>query len=185
MSRDRPEERAARQIVQLSMSDAVIERYDNGSRDRMVDATIRLNDGSVAGLEVVTDTDPAYRQTWDRLVKNGQIIDAPGLRHTWHLVVRTGASIRELRERAVGVLSYIEAETIALELDWPDGRRWTDADSVSTAFITLGVLRASPSQIASAGNAKVIISPESLGGWAGDPNELAPVDHGVPDEYRP
>src|SRR5689334_13151665 len=118
MPDERPEEQLARRIVQHTLRGTEVRRHDDGSMNAMVDALITYPDGTVAGLEIVRDTDPGYQRLWARIGKHGQLIDAPDLRHTWHIVVGTDAPIRDLRKQIVGVLSYIEAEPIALELDW-------------------------------------------------------------------
>jgi hypothetical protein len=168
---ERSEERLARLIVQRTLRGTVVSRHDDGSRNAMVDAVITYPDGSSAGLEVVRDTDPDYQRLWARIGRHGQLIDAPDLRHTWHVVVSTDARIRELHDEIVGVLRFIEAQPIALELDWPDGRRWHDARDISAVFDRLGVLRASPS-LTRGGASKVIIGPDAFGGWQGSPDEV-------------
>lgn len=138
----------------------------------MFDALIVYADGHTAALEIVTDTDPDQRQLWARIQQHGgQVIAAPELTHTWNVTVDNGAPIRELRNQIVDLLRHIENPTIALELDWPDGRRWHDAAGVNAIFEGLGVLRASPTRRPAP--AEVIISPNPQAGWAGAPNDVA------------
>jgi hypothetical protein len=58
--RERADEKCARIVVARALGARVV-RYENGERDRMVDAAINYWDGRSAGLEVVQDTLRAWR----------------------------------------------------------------------------------------------------------------------------
>jgi hypothetical protein len=75
---ERGDEVIARRLVQHVLGGAVaVDRYDDGSRDGMVDAQITYPDGTIAALEVVSDHDPNYRNLDARIRDGGSRIHAP------------------------------------------------------------------------------------------------------------
>ena len=119
---ERVDEALARKLVQHVLGGVSVDRYEDGSRNGMVDATITYADGTVAALEVVGDHDPNYRSLDDAIRKGGARIGAPTLRNTWILNLKDHADVRTIRENIAPILEALEAAFLPGNLKWPDGR---------------------------------------------------------------
>ncbi len=118
MPTERDNEAIARKLVQHVLRGVSVARYEDGSRDGMVDAQITYPDGTVAALEVVGDHDPNYRNLDARIRDGGNRIDAPTLRNTWILNLKDHpdvSDVRAIRGTIVALLEDLEAARLHLD----------------------------------------------------------------------
>ena len=98
--RERDDERAARRIVERTLS-APVCPHDDGSRPSMVDYEIRLPSG-IAALEVISDRADAARSQHTALKKINHRLNFPGLAYAWRLFIDDTAKIMDLEKRLAG-----------------------------------------------------------------------------------
>jgi hypothetical protein len=85
----------AREIVERILG-VPVERFDDGTAPRQVDALVRYPD-RVAALEVVTDHDPALTEQGAVLHGGKNPIEVSGLRQSWMVMLSREAKINDVK----------------------------------------------------------------------------------------
>jgi hypothetical protein len=104
--RELPEEREARRIVAGELG-LVVDRFEDGSANGMVDALIRTPFGAVP-LEVVQDVNVPERRQAAALGQHGRRIDVPGLVPGWYVTLKHRVNVREVRRQLPGLLLRLD-----------------------------------------------------------------------------
>jgi hypothetical protein len=67
----RPDEQAAKRLVQLCLPEVEVCLHDDDTEDMMYDLELRWPDGHAEAMEVTTDTDPERRRLYDAIDRHG------------------------------------------------------------------------------------------------------------------
>jgi hypothetical protein len=104
----RPDEQAAKQLVQLCLPEVEVCLHDDGSRPMLYDLELRWPDGRVEAMEVTTDTDEVWQLVGSRLDRQGPVMAVESA-HSWVVLLAEGnTDVRLVRARIDHLLSLVE-----------------------------------------------------------------------------
>jgi hypothetical protein len=156
-STENPDEELARHIVSTVLG-VPVDRFEDGTAPRQVDALIRFPDCDAA-LEIVADHDEVFKRQQDALYrKHQEAAEVSGLRKSWMVVLSHEANIKDVKRRLPALLLDLQDNAPPSRQPW-DVKPWK--------LDELGVTRAWPMN-ASTVSGRVYLVQQSWGGFAGD-----------------
>ncbi|MEE6297187.1 hypothetical protein [Georgenia wangjunii] len=114
--KERPNERAARQIVSSILGLPVL-RYEDGTTNGQVDALIVKPEGNAA-LEIIADHEDAFNAQWKALNRIGHKILVPELDHAWSAWLARRAQVKAVvRHLPAIAMAAQESAKVGASLD--------------------------------------------------------------------
>jgi hypothetical protein len=105
----RPDDRTAKQLVQLCLREVEVCLHDDGSQPMMHDLDLRWPDGHIEAMEVTVAIDDALLRLDLRLARHGSMIPAKESTRQWTLMLASGSSeVRVVRDQADHLLCLVE-----------------------------------------------------------------------------
>jgi hypothetical protein len=126
----RPDDRTAKQLVQLCLREVEVCLHDDGSQPMMHDLDLRWPDGHIEAMEVTVAIDDALLRLDLRLARHGSMIPAKESTRQWTLMLASGSSeVRVVRDQADHLLCLVEQAGVT-------GFGWDDEhESVAAARV--------------------------------------------------
>jgi hypothetical protein len=105
----RPDDRTAKQLVQLCVRDVEVCLHDDGSEPMMYDLDLRWPDGHVESMEVTIAIDDDLLRLDLRLARHGTVISANESTRDWTPLLASGTTeVRAIKSKADHLLSLAE-----------------------------------------------------------------------------
>jgi hypothetical protein len=105
----RPDDRAAKQLVQLCLPEVRVCLHDDGSRPMMYDLDLGWPDGHAEAMEVTIAIDDDLLRLDHRLARHGSAISARESTRNWTLMLAPGSTeVRAIRREADHLLRLVE-----------------------------------------------------------------------------
>jgi len=126
----RPDDRAAKHLVELCSRDVEVCLHDDGSEPMMYDLDLRWPDGHVEAMEVTIAIDDDLLRLDLRLARHGSVIPAKESTRNWSLMLAPGTTdVRRVRSKADHLLSLVEQAGVT-RFGEPDEHRSVAAAAV-------------------------------------------------------
>lgn len=164
-STENPDEELARQIVSTVLG-VPVDRFEDGTAPRQVDALIRFPDRDAA-LEIVADHDEVFQRQQDALYrKHKESVEVSGLRKSWMVLLSHEANIKDVKRRIPALLLNLQDNAPPSRQPW-EVKPWKlDELGVRRAW-SMDAGRVWPTN-ASNVSGRVHLVPQGWGGFAGD-----------------
>jgi hypothetical protein len=136
-----PDDRTAKQLVQLCLPGVEVCLHDDNSQRMMHDLDLRWPDGHVEAMEVTRATSATMRRVAKRLEQQGPVI-ARESTHDWRVwLARTTTDVRAVRAKIDHLLSLVEQEGIARFGMWEERTSAAVADLCQQLGVRSGYSR--------------------------------------------
>jgi hypothetical protein len=126
----RPDDRTAKQLVQLCLREVEVCLHDDGSQPMMHDLDLRWPDGHIEAMEVTIAIDADLLRLDLRLARHGSVIPAKESTLAWTLMLASGTTeVRVVRDKADHLLYLVERAGVTA-FSWRDEHESVDAARV-------------------------------------------------------
>lgn len=162
MRKLRGEEEWVRQCLEAALPGAVVGQHDDGSRPRMHDLNLFVDDQVVGAVEISAAGDPKLIRLWNAMNGEREVWSVPGLVGGWLVTAEPGARANTLRHQLPKLLRALETQARTHLSADEDG----DGEAAFAAVIRVHSARQFRTSRRGSVYFTIQLPPSKAGGWA-------------------